>query len=213
MVTIADANVKVCHTCTRYELFTSEYHVIASLSNNLTVLIFCPDTWLLTEQLSAENWICACHVDIRMAWHRSSVRILSRTESYLPYRIIVARWCAVCTTTLAQLLKCSRWKQWTNFLLPVSSSRLIRSSCFLQAFRCVNSSISSKYKHSISSLETKRDSLGTAQALPSAVSSTEQQIYAGQDGLPEKLGDLPLRLIIIGHNPSDHAWKSGESQS
>lgn len=25
-------------------------------------------------------------------------------------------------------------------------------------------------------------------------------------GLPEKLGDQPLRLIIVGHNPSDHAW-------
>jgi TDG/mug DNA glycosylase family protein len=25
----------------------------------------------------------------------------------------------------------------------------------------------------------------------------------------EKMGDLPLRLIIVGHNPSDHAWSSG----
>ena len=25
-------------------------------------------------------------------------------------------------------------------------------------------------------------------------------------GLPEKLGDRPLRLILVGHNPSDHAW-------
>jgi len=25
-------------------------------------------------------------------------------------------------------------------------------------------------------------------------------------GVPEKLGDHPLRLIIVGHNPSDHAW-------
>ncbi len=25
-------------------------------------------------------------------------------------------------------------------------------------------------------------------------------------GVPEKLGDQPLRLVIVGHNPSDHAW-------
>lgn len=25
-------------------------------------------------------------------------------------------------------------------------------------------------------------------------------------GLPERLGDMPLRLIIGGNNPSDHAW-------
>ena len=25
-------------------------------------------------------------------------------------------------------------------------------------------------------------------------------------GVPERLGDQPLRLIIVGHNPSDHAW-------
>ncbi len=25
-------------------------------------------------------------------------------------------------------------------------------------------------------------------------------------GLPEKLGDRPLRLMLVGHNPSDHAW-------
>jgi len=25
-------------------------------------------------------------------------------------------------------------------------------------------------------------------------------------GVPEKLGEHPLRLIIVGHNPSDHAW-------
>lgn len=32
-------------------------------------------------------------------------------------------------------------------------------------------------------------------------------------GLPEKLGDAPLRLIIVGHNPSEHAWKSGHYYS
>lgn len=28
-------------------------------------------------------------------------------------------------------------------------------------------------------------------------------------GLPEKLGDQPLRLIIVGHNPSETAWQEG----
>jgi hypothetical protein len=32
-------------------------------------------------------------------------------------------------------------------------------------------------------------------------------------GVPEKLGEQPLRLIIIGHNPSDHAWRSGHFYS
>ncbi|KAL3151326.1 hypothetical protein ABBQ38_013161 [Trebouxia sp. C0009 RCD-2024] len=32
-------------------------------------------------------------------------------------------------------------------------------------------------------------------------------------GLPERLGDQPLRLIIVGHNPSDHAWRSGHYYS
>jgi len=32
-------------------------------------------------------------------------------------------------------------------------------------------------------------------------------------GLPEKLGDLPLRMIIVGHNPSEHAWSSGHYYS
>ncbi|EFJ51932.1 hypothetical protein VOLCADRAFT_116135 [Volvox carteri f. nagariensis] len=32
-------------------------------------------------------------------------------------------------------------------------------------------------------------------------------------GVPEKLGDQPLRLIIVGHNPSAHAWQSGHYYS
>eukprot|EP00873_Tetraselmis_striata_P018951 jgi/Tetstr1/439215/TSEL_027658.t1 len=32
-------------------------------------------------------------------------------------------------------------------------------------------------------------------------------------GLPEKLGDAPLRLIIVGHNPSEHAWRTGHYYS
>lgn len=32
-------------------------------------------------------------------------------------------------------------------------------------------------------------------------------------GLSEKLGTKPLRLIIIGHNPSAHAWSTGHYYS
>ncbi|GIL42815.1 hypothetical protein Vafri_192 [Volvox africanus] len=32
-------------------------------------------------------------------------------------------------------------------------------------------------------------------------------------GVPEKLGDRPLRLVIVGHNPSAHAWQSGHYYS
>ena len=31
-------------------------------------------------------------------------------------------------------------------------------------------------------------------------------------GLPEKLGDMPLRLILVGHNPSEHAWCAHSSR-
>ena len=39
-------------------------------------------------------------------------------------------------------------------------------------------------------------------------SSKADQLPSLQDapGVPEKLGDKPLRLVIVGHNPSDHAW-------
>ncbi|KAK9815922.1 hypothetical protein WJX72_012023 [[Myrmecia] bisecta] len=32
-------------------------------------------------------------------------------------------------------------------------------------------------------------------------------------GVPENLGDWPLRLIIVGTNPSEHAWLTGHSYS
>ncbi|KAK9903322.1 hypothetical protein WJX75_002770 [Coccomyxa subellipsoidea] len=32
-------------------------------------------------------------------------------------------------------------------------------------------------------------------------------------GLPERLGDMPLRLIVGGNNPSDHAWSTGHYYS
>lgn len=35
----------------------------------------------------------------------------------------------------------------------------------------------------------------------------------GLEGLPERLGDSPLRMIIVGSNPSGHAWKSGRYYS
>lgn len=46
-------------------------------------------------------------------------------------------------------------------------------------------------------------------------SSKAEQLPSLQDapGLPEKLGDHPLRLIIVGHNPSDHAWRTGHYYS
>ena len=36
---------------------------------------------------------------------------------------------------------------------------------------------------------------------------------AAEGGLAEKLGDRPLRLVIVGHNPSAHAWASGHYYS
>ena len=32
-------------------------------------------------------------------------------------------------------------------------------------------------------------------------------------GLVPKLGTKPLRLILVGHNPSEHAWRSGHYYS
>jgi hypothetical protein len=29
-------------------------------------------------------------------------------------------------------------------------------------------------------------------------------------GVPERLGDMPLRLMIVGNNPSDHAWSASQ---
>ncbi|KAL0040019.1 hypothetical protein WJX79_002888 [Trebouxia sp. C0005] len=45
--------------------------------------------------------------------------------------------------------------------------------------------------------------------------SKVKQLPSLQDapGVPEKLGDHPLRLIIVGHNPSDHAWRTGHYYS
>eukprot|EP00803_Ostreobium_quekettii_P001391 evm.model.scf_794.2 EVM.evm.TU.scf_794.2 scf_794:37497-41914(+) len=45
---------------------------------------------------------------------------------------------------------------------------------------------------------------------PGATGGTTTSIAPG---LKEKLGDFPLRLVIVGHNPSAHAWASGHYYS
>ena len=38
------------------------------------------------------------------------------------------------------------------------------------------------------------------------VTQSPTRLKPGSTGLPEQLGDKPLRLVIVGSNPSDHAW-------
>lgn len=45
---------------------------------------------------------------------------------------------------------------------------------------------------------------GAAAAAPPAGQQLTQQQPAGL--ALEKMGDQPLRLVIVGHNPSEHAW-------
>jgi hypothetical protein len=52
--------------------------------------------------------------------------------------------------------------------------------------------------------EPNRGSVPRALSVPTPAAPT---------GLPEKLGTAPLRLIIVGHNPSAHAWQSGHYYS
>lgn len=58
--------------------------------------------------------------------------------------------------------------------------------------------------------ESSRQSAAATQASSAKRkrASKAEQLPSLQDapGVPEKLGDQPLRLIIVGHNPSDHAW-------
>lgn len=42
---------------------------------------------------------------------------------------------------------------------------------------------------------------------------TAASAKVGGGGLSPKLGSRPLRLIFVGHNPSEHAWKSGHYYS
>ena len=53
------------------------------------------------------------------------------------------------------------------------------------------------------------DSNGTVAKSKKRKHSTErkQETFSDSDpGVPELLGDRPLRLIIVGTNPSGHAW-------
>ena len=47
----------------------------------------------------------------------------------------------------------------------------------------------------------KAATLVKAELTPAAV-----QGQPAPAGVPELLGDAPLRLVLVGHNPSDHAW-------
>ena len=40
-----------------------------------------------------------------------------------------------------------------------------------------------------------------------------EQGHPAPAGVPELLGDAPLRLVLVGHNPSDHAWCAASTQS
>ncbi|WIA35650.1 hypothetical protein OEZ86_004062 [Tetradesmus obliquus] len=65
----------------------------------------------------------------------------------------------------------------------------------------------------------KSNSTGAAAAAAAAapVRKRQRKAYAAltgpSKGLPEKLGAAPLRLILIGHNPSEHAWHTGHYYS
>ncbi|KAF8069663.1 Tdg [Scenedesmus sp. PABB004] len=48
---------------------------------------------------------------------------------------------------------------------------------------------------------------------PAKRARTDQEFPSPPGGLPEKLGDAPLRLMLVGHNPSEHAWMSGHYYS
>ena len=60
-----------------------------------------------------------------------------------------------------------------------------------------NTDIAHTIAHEKTGSRTKRKRGSKADQLPSLQDAP---------GLPEKLGDQPLRLVIVGHNPSDHAW-------
>lgn len=50
----------------------------------------------------------------------------------------------------------------------------------------------------------KRKAAPLSKATPAPAAGAEPQ--PPPTGVPELLGDAPLRLILVGHNPSDHAW-------
>eukprot|EP00210_Caulerpa_lentillifera_P006782 g6481.t1 len=50
-------------------------------------------------------------------------------------------------------------------------------------------------------------------SLQETFGSSQMESPQQTQGLIEKLGNLPLRLIIVGHNPSGHAWSTGHYYS
>lgn len=60
-------------------------------------------------------------------------------------------------------------------------------------------------------LNTSRASPSDSSELPISVSGVTPAAEVG--GLVEKLGRVPLRLMIVGHNPSAHAWSTGHFYS
>ncbi|GAB4814442.1 hypothetical protein N2152v2_001488 [Parachlorella kessleri] len=97
-----------------------------------------------------------------------------------------------------------------------------------EGFRCVKAI---GHKSSGSLAQAKRSSCSASTALPvkrpandAFATAAAQDAQPGNPpldavppnaavGLAEMLGDLPLRLVIVGHNPSDHAWSSGHYYS
>ena len=58
------------------------------------------------------------------------------------------------------------------------------------------------------STNSQRETKGATADNPRPANAT-----ASEPGVPEKLGQEPLRLILVGHNPSAHAWQSGHYYS
>lgn len=48
--------------------------------------------------------------------------------------------------------------------------------------------------------------LATAASAPAGAADGAALGQPPPAGVPELLGDAPLRLVLVGHNPSDHAW-------
>ena len=73
-----------------------------------------------------------------------------------------------------------------------------------------NPDIASDLAPAHTSADSSKERSGTLQrsSAKRKKGSKAEELPSLQDaaGLPERLGDQPLRLIIVGHNPSDHAW-------
>eukprot|EP00884_Botryococcus_braunii_P022302 jgi/Botrbrau1/8756/Bobra.0090s0029.3 len=48
-----------------------------------------------------------------------------------------------------------------------------------------------------------------ARPIKSRTAEDREEMLGSAPGVPERLGDAPLRLIIVGANPSDAAWQTG----